>query len=128
MSGEIEVMQPEFREITLKGEKGDHVVKVRTSLPARDYIRLKNHVISRAELKAQPDGYKKNGSPKMSVTPSINGADITSLETETVQAYVMEFDGDANNAYNRMLDHISGRQYEEVKAVIDELFAEETKK
>lgn len=125
MSGENTVMQPEFREIELGENKK---VKIRTSLSARDYIRLKNHVISKAELKAQPDGYKKNGSPRMSVTPSISGADITSLETETVKAYVLEYNGDANNAYNRMLDALTGREYEQVKEIIDELFAGETKK
>lgn len=105
-----------------------HKVEIRQSINARAYLKLKNYIVSKTKMKNEVSGYDKNGSPKTSMSPSINGEDIVGLEELTVQTYVLSFNGDKNNAFNRMMDTISGIDYEVIKEKIDSINNAESKK
>jgi hypothetical protein len=105
-----------------------HKVKIRTSLKARAYTDLKNYIVRKATLEAKVDGYDKQGSPQTSMSPQISGEDIVGLEAETMKTYIVSFDDDEKNAYDRMMDAISGSEYEEVKTAVDSAFEAESKK
>ena len=113
------------REIALND---GHKVIILTTLPARQYVKLKNYIVSKAEMETKMDGYDKKGSPRTAMVPSISGESIVGLERETMETYVVSFDGSENNAYTRMMDTISGSEYEKVKDAVDSAFESETKK
>lgn len=113
--------------IEIKLDEGRNV-KIRKSISARVYLHLKNLVIKQAELETKQDGYSKNGSPKVTVTPKISGETLASVEEETMKAYIIEFNGDVNNAYSRFLDEGNASDYEKVKSAVDQAYAAETKK
>ncbi|RMD70284.1 MAG: hypothetical protein D6822_04355 [Cyanobacteria bacterium J149] len=105
-------------DITL--ESGNKVT-LRKVLSAKDYLRLKNFIVSKAELQTKQSGFTKKGSPQMVIEPKIDGEAVVALEEETVKAYVYAFNGSSDNAYETMMDTISGKEYEQVKEKIDEL-------
>ena len=119
-----EEVKPNTKEIVV----GEHKVAIRTSLTARQYTQLKNYIVRHAQMETKVDGYDKHGSPKTATVPSISGETIVGLEKETMETYVVSFNGDENNAYNRMMDTITGTQYETVKSAVDSAFEAESKK
>ena len=94
-------------------------VEIRVSLPAREYVKLKNYITSKADMETKIDGYDKKGAPRTAMVPSISGEAVVGLEEETMRAYVITFDGTENSAYDRMMDAISGSEYEKVKDAVD---------
>ena len=125
MSDEKTVAETPTEEIVL--ESG-HKVKIRTSISARTYLKLKNFAVSKMKMKNEQNGYDKKGSPKMQMTPSFDGEDLVGIEEETVKAYLVSFNDDVSDPYNKMIDTLGGREYEQVKSKVDEAYEKEQKK
>jgi len=121
-----EIVQHDTRvEVALEG---GHKVTLRKFLIARDYLRLKNFIVAKAELQTKQSGFTKSGSPKMVVEPKIDGETVVALEDETVKAYILAFDGSQEGAFDKMMSTLNGSEYEQVKDKIDELHFLQQKK
>ncbi|RMD51932.1 hypothetical protein D6827_01100 [Candidatus Parcubacteria bacterium] len=112
-------------EITLpSGNK----VELKENITARDHLELKHFITRRLKLRTEQDGYTKSGKPQFNTAPEINGEDIAELEILTVKKYLVSFNGDKQNPYEKMMDTINGQEYEMIKEKIDELHSLQEKK
>ncbi len=115
---------PDTQEIVMIRGEGDekviNKVEIKRSLSAKDYLHLKNYIGKQMTMKTEPDGFDDKGSPKFKSTPTIKGSAMAELETETMRAYVVTFNEDANNPYNRMMEKLDGREYEKVWDAVNE--------
>lgn len=110
--------------------EGDIVNKVEICkvLNAKKYLHLKNFISGKIKMTQVQSGFKDNGSPKFKTEQEIPGTASAELETETMKAYVVSFNGDKKNAYDRMMEELIGSEYNKVWEKVDELYEIEEKK
>ena len=113
------------KEIVLKS---GHKVKVFTELGARKHQALKHFTSKQMKLEGKQDGFKKDGSPKFTMTPSIDIDAMAELEVKTMEMYLESFNGESDNAYDRMMDVLSGEEYDEVWSAIEKTKEADEKK
>lgn len=97
--------------------KNGHTVNLREELTAKQHRYLKGIAQKNMEF-----------DPANETTTGLTGEVLNEIEDETIKAYVQAFNGAEDNAYENMMNTLTGDEYEEIWQQVNQMDQKKGKK